>query len=181
MIPGFLHRFLSRGDRWIPDLRQFRPFQEMGRRELRTVAGILERQVYGQGELIFAQGEPGATMFFVLSGRVEVEQEQADGGKAVLAVIGPGNTFGEKAMLSDEPRTASASAAEETELATLSRSDLMGLVKRDPRAATKIAMSLSRIAADWLRRTNTALREAREEVEAAQREARAGSEYGRSE
>ena len=69
------------------------------------------------------------------------------------------------ALLSDSPRTASAVAAEDTDLLVLNRADLLDLSEARPRIGVKIVMQLSQIVAERLRRTNRSLKEVRLEAE----------------
>jgi len=142
--------------------------RELGRRELAEVEAILEKQSYPPGEVVFREGDPGTGVYVVLSGSVEVSQNDGGGGHVVLSELHPGSFFGELALLDDTARTATATAAEATELALLRRSALLGLAEEKPQLGVKVVMNLSQIVADRLRRTNRALKEVRSELEASQ-------------
>ena len=88
-----------------------------------------------------------------------------------MTEIGAGAFFGVMALLDDSPRTASAVAAEDSELLILSRDDLLQLAETRPRSGVKIVMQLSQIVAERLRRTNRSLKEVRLEAETAGAEA----------
>ncbi len=83
-------------------------------------------------------------MFTIISGGAEAVLETADGTKTVVNTFGPGNFFGEIAMLDDGPRTASVIATEETECLVLPRSDFIAVMQNDAEMATEIAMALAR-------------------------------------
>ncbi|MGH8013350.1 MAG: Crp/Fnr family transcriptional regulator, partial [Candidatus Binataceae bacterium] len=68
------------------------------------------------GLMLFREGEPGDVAYFVLSGRLGVITATADGGERILAQIGPDETVGEMALLSNEPRSASVVALCDSEL-----------------------------------------------------------------
>lgn len=74
---------------------------------------------YPEGARIFKEGDTGSDIYYILSGRVQVEKE-AGQVKKLLAVMGPGEYFGEMAALIDAPRTASALAAEDSDVAVVS-------------------------------------------------------------
>ncbi len=73
----------------------------------------MEQKIFADGEVIFSEGEDGDSAFLVASGSVEISR-QSDSGKEVLGSIGPGQMFGEMALISDKPRSATAMAAGET-------------------------------------------------------------------
>ena len=115
-------------------------------------------------------------MYVVMSGSVDILREDEDKTRFRLGHMETGAFFGELALLDDAPRTASAVATEETELAVFSRSDLLAVAEEHPRLGAKIVMHLSQIVAERLRRTNRALKEARDEHETAQRSVATGSD-----
>lgn len=75
---------------------------------------ILDRKVYAAGETIFRAGQPGYNVYLVQSGRVDLVREMPDGSQTRLRCVEPGEVFGELALLTGEPRRASAIASEAT-------------------------------------------------------------------
>ena len=80
----------------------------------------------------------------VLSGRVRICSNSVEGREVVLNVIGPGEVFGEIAMIDGGERTADAFAMEETELLVLSRRDFMPVLARNPDVCMKLLELLCR-------------------------------------
>ena len=72
-----------------------------------SVADILERRSFKDGETVFREGELGSTAFIVQAGEVEISRTD-DGHEQVLAVIGTGGIFGEMALIDDKARMATA-------------------------------------------------------------------------
>ena len=72
----------------------------------------MEMNAFGPGTVIFREGEAGDTAYLVASGAVEISCQQ-DGKTVVLGEIKAGNLFGEMALISDQPRSASAVAKEQ--------------------------------------------------------------------
>jgi putative ABC transport system ATP-binding protein len=72
------------------------------------------------GDVLFRQGDPGDLVYMVETGSIEIVRERADGGKEVLAHVGPGNYFGELAPLFGIRRSATARAAQPTRLTAMS-------------------------------------------------------------
>lgn len=136
-------------------------FEGLSRREQQEIGRVLQDKSYKKGELIFRQGNPGTGLFVVMTGSVDVQQEEEDGTILQLASAKPGEFFGELALLDDAPRTASAVAVDETSVVVFYRTDLLALSETRPRLGVKILMQLSQIVAERLRRTNRALKEVR--------------------
>ncbi len=136
-------------------------FQDLSLRELRKLQAILYRRRYNSGEVIVREGEMGAGMFVILSGRVRVSHQTEDGGEQLLADLQPGDFFGEQALLDQTPRTATAVATDNCELVGFFRPDLLNLIEKNPRRGLHIVMRLSQIISVRLRHTNRLLKEAR--------------------
>jgi len=170
MLGKLLQRGLRRDTPMMRVLREIPLFRELSRRELREVAQTLEVADFAIGDTVFKQGDSGRGMYIVLSGGIDIfQKDEADGARLHLSRSEAGSFFGETALLDDAPRTASAIAFDEAELALFSRYALLNLAEQKPHLGVKIAMQLSQIIAERLRRTNRGLRGAREEVEAAQK------------
>lgn len=177
MLDLLLRRGWGRENPLVRVLRDIPLFRELGRRELREVAQTLEVATFAIGDRVFKQGEDGRGMFIVLSGGVDIFQvDEEDGRRLHLSRSESGAFFGETALLDDAPRTASAIVFDEAELALFSRYALLNLAENRPHLGVKIAMQLSQIIAERLRRTNRGLRSARDEVDAAQKAKEEGQE-----
>jgi len=94
------------------------------------LARDLEPVSYAAGETVMTQGEPGDSFYVIARGSVEVTH---DGER--IAVLGPGDGFGEIALLSSRPRTASVLARDATEAYRLQRSAFLEAVTGHPQAA----------------------------------------------
>jgi len=81
----------------------------------------------GAGEIIINEGEKGAHMFYLLSGSVRISK-----GGQLLKTLGPGEYFGEMAMLVGAPRNATATAAEPTVLVLISQDNFETLLREEP-------------------------------------------------
>lgn len=88
-----------------------------------------ERQ-FPKGQVIFRQGDSGEEMFVISRGRVRLTIG-ADGHEREIAVLGPGDFFGELSLLSDIPRTATAQAVEDATLLAISKDVFAMLVQDD--------------------------------------------------
>jgi CRP-like cAMP-binding protein len=101
--------------------------------ERRAVLAAATRRRFRRGETVFHEGDPGDTFHHVASGRVAVRVTTPTGEVATLAILGPGDGFGEGALLEpDSRRTAAIVAVETTETLALSRGDFEELRRRHP-------------------------------------------------
>jgi CRP-like cAMP-binding protein len=103
---------------------------------------------YPRETVIFKEGQAGTFMYMVKSGRIAIAV-----GSNIVEVIGAGGTFGEMAIVDESPRTARAGALEDSELISIDRATLIGLVKKQP----AFAMALLRGISDRLRHMNSLL------------------------
>lgn len=110
-------------------------FSGLTTHDLNTLDDLLHQRSYVRDEIIFDQGEEGQAIYFVLSGKVFIRQEDQPDSVAKLCC---GEFFGERALLEDAPRVAQARASEDCLLAVLFREDFLGLLHTYPQIAAKI-------------------------------------------
>lgn len=108
--------------------------------DLSDVGGELRK--YADGDIIFDEGEDGQHLYIVLSGRVRIRKE-GDLFSTVLAECGPGDMFGELAMIDCRPHSAAAIAAGETELALYDRATFIKALNDDAQFAVRMVESLA--------------------------------------
>lgn len=99
---------------------------------------------YAKSETVFREGSFGFCMYFIYSGKVKLYTE-APGRQVTLAVMGPGEFFGEMALIDSSPRTATAVAEEETKLVVVDKAKFLDLLRTHPDFAFTIIQNLSRI------------------------------------
>lgn len=91
-------------------------FEPLTADEREAVVRSLVKYSYAPGEVIIRSGEPGDSMFVICRGRVEVQLPSNNGSLKQVAVLEPGNFFGEMALLTGEPRNADVYALDEVEV-----------------------------------------------------------------
>jgi CRP/FNR family transcriptional regulator len=123
--------------------------------ELEEIAQRTVARKYRKGSILFVQGEEGERCFAIVSGTVKLSAYHADGREAVLAVLGPGDVFGELALFDEAPRSADATALEDAELLSLDRNGLNEAVAAHP----EIATALLRVLGRRLRQANEAFQD----------------------
>src|SRR5881275_2418948 len=109
-------------------LRSMDIFGELGDEELAKIARLLKEHKVAENEVIFNQGEPGDGLYVILQGRVRIATTDSFGRERVLAFYGPGEFFGDMAVLTGAPRSATASASTDLRLLQLRKDDFDLLV-----------------------------------------------------
>ena len=124
---------LRRHRLWVA-LHVSRMFREVDQPALMDLQSEFELiPLYG-GEVLFRQGDTGDTLYIVVNGRLRVVTHDAEGEERVLAELGTGETVGEMAVISGEPRSATVYAIRDTTLAMLSRASVDRVIDRHPRS-----------------------------------------------
>jgi CRP/FNR family transcriptional regulator, cyclic AMP receptor protein len=113
-------------------------FAELNRREVATLAKLLEEVDVPAGRVIIRQGRRGSEFFIILDGRVRIER---DGN--VLSELGPGDFLGEIALVDGRPRTASAITEEPSRLFVLTSQSFNSMLRLHPAVESKVLRALA--------------------------------------
>ncbi|HEY2987971.1 MAG TPA: SLC13 family permease [Candidatus Binatia bacterium] len=113
-------------------IRRIPLFSGLSREDVAKVLGKLEEKSYAAGTTIFSQGDQGDAFYFIHDGAVEVVLESSGGRSETIAVLGPQDSFGEMALLSGEPRSATIVAVKDTTVWRLSRQAWDELIEKHP-------------------------------------------------
>ncbi len=96
------------------------------------------------GELLFREGEPARDMFLVLDGEMEVLKQSKRGTDARVALLGPGDWFGEMGLVDIQPRSASVRALAPSHLLRITAADLDSLYRFDLKSYSLVVLNLAR-------------------------------------
>lgn len=99
---------------------------------------------FAKGTLLVSQGELTDSLYMVLSGKLKVFNSNEDGREVLLNHIGPGEAFGELALLDGEPRSASVITLENSRIALLSRQSFMECLRQNPDIAFELLQLMSK-------------------------------------
>jgi CRP-like cAMP-binding protein len=119
-----------------------RLFAGLAAGELEQLARFTHVRTVRRGEYVFHQGDPGDTLYIVVSGLVKVFVTSADGAEMVLVTLAPRDTFGELVAVDGGPRSASAQAVEDTTLVALSRGALLDALRDHPQIADALLRAM---------------------------------------
>jgi CRP/FNR family transcriptional regulator, cyclic AMP receptor protein len=114
---------------------------------------IARRRELSRGDVVFRQGEPGASMYVILRGKVRVSRPADPGRENLLTLLGPGDLFGELTLFDPAPRKATATAITDVSLAEFTASAMQAWLAAEPEASWHFL----RLMARRLRRVNDAL------------------------
>lgn len=107
-------------------------FRGLSEATLDRIAALAMRRSYDKGAIIFAQGDEGNALYGVASGRVRISATGLGGQEVFLSIMEPGDTFGEIAVMDGLPRTAGATALDDTTLIMIQRGDFLAHIEREP-------------------------------------------------
>ncbi|HEY5014753.1 MAG TPA: cyclic nucleotide-binding domain-containing protein [Acidimicrobiia bacterium] len=129
---------MARRDQFIDHLSQVPLFSALSRRELALVAKRAEDVVVPAGKVLVSEGETGNQFFVIMSGTAKLTRR---GRK--IATLGPGDSFGELALLDKHPRNATAVAETPSELVVIGQREFAGLIDDVPGFARKLLAAMA--------------------------------------
>ncbi len=135
-------------------LSQVDIFSGLGPQVLRRVVDIGVEETYRTGATIFSEGEPGDKFYLILEGAVRISRFVPGMGEEALAVVRPGNFFGEMSLIDEAPRSATAVCHDKCRLFVVNRRDLEDLLFVDRDLAYELLWNFVRTLSRRLRATN---------------------------
>jgi CRP-like cAMP-binding protein len=135
-------------------LKSMMLLSQMAERSLKALAECLKPRELQDGEVVFEEGARGMSIYFVSSGRIRIYKHTGDGGAKELALVAPGDFFGEMALIDEVPRSAGAAAVGRCVLFELFRGDLARWVKTSPEQAVQFFAQISQVQSRRLRKTS---------------------------
>jgi CRP-like cAMP-binding protein len=125
-------------------LREIGLFGALSDEVLEYLASSLPVQLVEAGAPVFREGDQAREMFVVLSGEVEVLKRTRRGAEARVALLGPGDWFGEMSILDVQPRSASVIAVAPARLLRITSEALDGLYRKDLKSYSLIVLNVAR-------------------------------------
>ena len=124
--------------------RKFALFAELDEKELASIAAVAKTRHYAKDDVVFHADESGDVFCLIREGQVKVTMISPEGKEIILSLLGPGDFFGEMALLDDEPRSATVIATESLDLVTIWRSDFLQILQENFSITRKVFAELSR-------------------------------------
>ena len=120
-------------------------FAQCSKKDLRDITRLTEEVAFDEGTVVMREGERGSEVFVIVDGILEVSR----GGDGSLAEVGAGQVVGEIALLSNQPRSATVTAATSVRALRIGGAEFLDLLERMPLLWLKITRALAdRIAND---------------------------------
>lgn len=145
-------------------LSQIPAFNKLEKKELAILENIVHIRNYQADESVFSQGDIGSGMYIIRTGKVRIYSEDEQNRATELAILGPGDFFGEIALTASRPRCASARTSEQSVLVGLFRADIEEAIRRHPMPSAKIMFGLNRVVSDRLLQCNLQLEDLKKQL-----------------
>jgi CRP-like cAMP-binding protein len=139
------------------ELRSVELFAGLKDRALERVASIAHEEAHAKNTSIFQHGDVGDKVYLILEGKVRIGRQVPGIGEEALAVLGPGQVFGEMALLDEATRSADAIAHDRCKLLAIAKEDLDDLLFQDKELAYEVLWSTVHMLVGRLRSTNDKL------------------------
>jgi CRP/FNR family transcriptional regulator, cyclic AMP receptor protein len=118
-------------------------FRGLSQQDLERLEKLAHRRHYNAGDVIVREGQGGIAFFVLTAGQAVVTRTTSDGQQHELRKIGPGGVFGETALFTDRPRTATVTAVEPTDCLALHRLEFLDELRRNPEIAIRLLDTLA--------------------------------------
>ena len=141
-------------------LKDLTIFSSLNADEIKAVADICITRKVKTDELIFEDGAQGDDLFIILEGRIKIFTLITENVEKTLVTLKKGGLFGEMAVISEDYRTASAIALEDSELVSIGRDDFEKLINENPAAGKKILSVFIKIITGRLKTTTELYKQA---------------------
>jgi CRP-like cAMP-binding protein len=112
--------------------------------QLDALARMVVRKLFEPREVVLRKGDPALQFYVIARGRLKAITAGGEGRQAALSIMGPGEVFGEVAVLDGQPRSATITALERCELMIIQRNDFFHFLEKNPTAAIKLMAVLAR-------------------------------------
>jgi signal transduction histidine kinase len=118
-------------------------FCQLSPPELSALCRIARERKFSAGQEIFKEGDSGDGVYVVRDGAVEISGLEDGNVRRVFSELGPGETFGEMAVIEDKPRSANATAKADVSVYFIPRAEMLALVERSPKLALALLREMS--------------------------------------
>jgi CRP-like cAMP-binding protein len=141
----------------IEQLKSIDLFAGLKPQALELIANVATEETHATGTRIFQHGDIGDKLYLILEGKVRISRDVPGMGEEALAVLGPGQVFGEMALLDEAPRSADARVHERCRLLAIAKDGFDDLLFLNKELAYEVLWSIVRMLVGRLRDTTDKL------------------------
>lgn len=138
-------------------LKKIQLFENLNEQELEKILPLCAKQTFPKDTTIFKEGDAGDRCYIIISGTVRISKFIANIGEEALAVLKPGDYFGEMALIDNFPRSANAITNGDADLFAINKTALDKLLIEDRELGYKLLWTFTRTLSKRLRETNEKL------------------------
>ena len=135
-------------------LKKIHLFENLTEPELEKILKVCVKQPVARDAVIFKEGDPGDRCYIITLGSVRISKYIPNVGEEALAVLKPGDYFGEMALVDNFPRSANAIANEDTDVFAINKTDLDRVLIADRELGYKLLWTFTKTLSKRLRETN---------------------------
>ncbi len=141
----------------VEQLRKVELFSGLKPEALDLIAKVSSEETHALGTKLFQHGDAGDKLYLILEGKIRISRDVPGMGEEALAVLGPGEVFGEMALLDESPRSADARVHERCRLLTIPKDGFDDLLFLHKDLAYEVLWSIVRMLVNRLRETTNKL------------------------
>ena len=145
----------TQGIEMKPALTSIPLFSNMPHENLELLAGQIQHRKYIKNNIVIAEGEQSDSLYIVNEGKIKIFISDSEGREMQLKILGPGDYFGELALIDQKPRSASAITLCDSDLSVITSKDFMQCLHIHP----EMAIHLLRVLASCLREATESQRQ----------------------
>ena len=127
----------------VEQLESAQLFKGVPHDDLVALVAVMQPQSFAAGTVVMEKGDPGDTMYLILSGQLRIYSTDAEGHPITLTFYGPGRVVGDFALIDEQPRSAAAAAVDTLEVLALNRADFHKFLPEHPSIGLAMVRSLA--------------------------------------
>jgi len=127
--------------------------------DFELLSGLFQERQVKPNTTIFSEKMPAEALYIIKSGKIKISVMEGEGDEVGLLELGPGDFFGEIALIQESSRAVTARSESAAEVVMLTRKDFIALLDLDPRVAAKVTLAIARLLAMRVKAYSGRLRE----------------------
>lgn len=136
----------------IKPLRENVLFKDFSDKEIAVLSKYVEERVVAAPTPLFLENMKGESMYIMVSGAIKLSKMLSEGVEKTLTTMGPGDFFGEMALIEDGPRAVSAMVVKDSQILVIKRTEFEKMMEEAPKVAVKVVIGMYKTLSDRIRR-----------------------------